>query len=82
MPARPTAKEARQPLHALLPTATKASTARIAACQHAVAVDKDKDKDILLDALALRHGHYLSQRDVPVLCAAPAPTSVRPTNPP
>ena len=88
MAARPTAIEsfaqARQTFHGLLPTAAQAPTECIAARQYvvAVAVAAAVDKNISLDALALRHGHYLSHRDVPVLCAALAPTPVRPTNPP
>ena len=88
MAARPKAMEsfaqARQTFHGLLPTAAQAPTECIAARQYvvAVAVAAVVDKNISLDALALRHGHYLSHRDVPVLCAALAPTPVRPTNPP
>ena len=49
-----------------LPTAAQAFVERIAARRPVVAVDKD----IVLDALALRHRHYLSHWDAAVLCAA------------
>ena len=88
MAARPMAMEsfaqARQTFHGLLPTAARAPTECIAARQYVVAVAGAAavDKNISLDALALPLGHDLSHRDVPVLCAAMAPTPVRPTNPP
>ena len=58
--------QARQARHGLLPTAAQAFVERIAARRPVVAVDKD----IVLDALALRHRHYLSHWDAAVLCAA------------
>ena len=58
--------QARQPRHGLLPTAAQAFVERIAARRHVVAVDKE----MVLDALALRHRHYLSHWDAAVLCAA------------
>ncbi len=58
--------QARQPKHGLLPTAAQAFVERIAARRHVVPVDKD----LVLDALALRHRHYLSHWDAAVLCAA------------
>lgn len=58
--------QARQPKHGLLPTAAQAFVERIAARRPVVAVDKD----IVLDALALRHRHYLSHWDAAILCAA------------
>ncbi len=58
--------QARQSRHGLLPTAAQAFVERIAARRPVVAVDKD----IVLDALALRHRHYLSHWDAAVLCAA------------
>ena len=63
MAARPTAMEsfaqARQTFHGLLPTAAQAPTECIAARQYgvAVAVATAVNKNISLDALALRHGH-------------------------
>ena len=58
--------QARQPRHGLLPTAAQAFVERIAARRHVVPVDKE----LVLDALALRHRHYLSHWDAAVLCAA------------
>jgi len=58
--------QARQPRHGLLPTAAQAFVERIAARRPVVAVDRD----IVLQALALRHRHYLSHWDAAILCAA------------
>jgi len=58
--------QARQARHGLLPTAAQAFVERIAARRPVVAVDKD----VVLDALALRHRHYLSHWDAAILCAA------------
>jgi predicted nucleic acid-binding protein len=58
--------QARQPKHGLLPTAAQAFVERIAARRPVVPVDKG----LVLDALALRHRHYLSHWDAAVLCAA------------
>jgi predicted nucleic acid-binding protein len=58
--------QARQPRHGLLPTAAQALVERIAARRPVVAVGKE----IVLDALTLRHRHYLSHWDAAILCAA------------
>jgi len=58
--------QARQARHGLLPTAAQAFVERIAARRPVVALDKD----VVLDALALRHRHYLSHWDAAILCAA------------
>jgi predicted nucleic acid-binding protein len=58
--------QARQPRHGLLPTAAQALVERIAARRPVVAVDRD----IVLEALALRHRHYISHWDAAILCAA------------
>jgi len=58
--------QARQARHGLLPTAAQAFVERIAARRPVVAVDKE----VVLDALALRHRHYLSHWDAAILCAA------------
>ncbi len=58
--------QARQPRHGLLPTAAQALVERIAARRPVVPVDKD----IVLEALTLRHRHYLSHWDAAILCAA------------
>ena len=58
--------QARQARHGLLPTAAQAFVERIAARRPVVAVDKD----VVLDALALRHRHYLTHWDAAILCAA------------
>ncbi|MBX3599836.1 MAG: PIN domain-containing protein [Rubrivivax sp.] len=58
--------QARQPRHGLLPTAAQALVERIAAHRPVVPVDKDT----VLEALALRHRHYLSHWDAAILCAA------------
>lgn len=58
--------QARQPRHGLLPTAAQDFIERIAARRPVVAVDKN----LVLDALALRHRHYLSHWDAAILCAA------------
>lgn len=58
--------QARQPRHGLLPTAAQAFVERIAARRLVVPVDKG----LVLDALALRHRHYLSHWDAAILCAA------------
>lgn len=58
--------QARQPRHGLLPTAAQDFVERIAARRPVVAVDKS----LVLDALALRHRHYLSHWDAAILCAA------------
>ncbi|MDP1647644.1 MAG: PIN domain-containing protein [Rubrivivax sp.] len=58
--------QARQPRHGLLPTAAQAFVERIAARRPVLAVDKE----LVLDALALRHRHYLSHWDAAILCAA------------
>ncbi len=58
--------QARQAKHGLLPTAAQAFVERIAARRPVVPVDKD----VVLDALALRHRHYLSHWDAAILCAA------------
>lgn len=58
--------QARQPRHGLLPTAAQALVERIAASRPVVAVDRDT----VLEALALRHRHYISHWDAAILCAA------------
>jgi predicted nucleic acid-binding protein len=58
--------QARQPRHGLLPTAAQALVESIAAHRTVVPVDKH----IVLEALALRHRHYLSHWDAAILCAA------------
>jgi predicted nucleic acid-binding protein len=58
--------QARQPRHGLLPTDAQAFVERIAARRPVVAVDRE----IVLQALALRHVHYLSHWDAAILCAA------------
>jgi predicted nucleic acid-binding protein len=58
--------QARQPRHGLLPTAAQAFVERIAARRPVLAVDKE----LVLDALALRHRYYLSHWDAGILCAA------------
>ena len=58
--------QARQARHGLLPTAAQAFVERIAARRPVVALDKD----VVLDALALRHRHYLTHWDAAILCAA------------
>jgi predicted nucleic acid-binding protein len=58
--------QARQPRHSLLPTAAQAFVERIAARRPVVPVDKE----LVLDALALRHRFYLSHWDAAILCAA------------
>ena len=58
--------QARQARHGLLPTAAQDFIERIAAKRPVVAVDKG----VVLDALALRHRHYLSHWDAAILCAA------------
>jgi predicted nucleic acid-binding protein len=58
--------QTRQPRHGLLPTAAQALVERIAARRPVIAVDRD----IVLEALALRHRHYLSHWDAAILCAA------------
>lgn len=58
--------QARHPRHGLLPTAAQALVERIAARRPVVAVDKE----LVLEALALRHRHYLSHWDAAILCAA------------
>lgn len=57
---------ARQPRHGLLPTAAQEFVERIAARRPVQAIDKE----IVLEALALRHRHYLSHWDAAILCAA------------
>lgn len=57
---------ARQPQHGLLPTAAQDFVERIAARRPVQAVDKE----LVLDALALRHRYYLSHWDAAILCAA------------
>ncbi len=57
---------ARQPRHGLLPTAAQEFVERIAAARPVQAVDKS----LVLDALALRHRHYLSHWDAAILVAA------------
>ena len=58
--------QARREKHGLLPTAAQAFVERIAARRPVVAVDKG----IVLEALALRHRHYLTHWDAAILCAA------------
>jgi len=58
--------QARQPRHGLLPTAAQALVERIAARRPVAAVDRDT----VLEALALRHRHYISHWDAAILCAA------------
>ena len=58
--------QARQPRHGLLPTAAQAFVERIAARRPVVPVDRE----LVLQALALRHRHYLSHWDAAILCAA------------
>jgi len=58
--------QARQPRHGLLPTAAQAFVERIAARRPVQAVDKE----LVLDALALRHRYYLTHWDAAILCAA------------
>ena len=58
--------QTRQPRHGLLPTAAQALVERIAARRPVIAVDRDT----VLEALALRHRHYLSHWDAAILCAA------------
>ena len=58
--------QARREKHGLLPTAAQAVVERIAARRPVVAVDKG----IVLEALALRHRHYLTHWDAAILCAA------------
>lgn len=58
--------QARQPRHGLLPTAAQALVERIAARRPVVPMDKD----LVLEALALRNRHYLSHWDAAILCAA------------
>lgn len=58
--------QARQPRHGLLPTAAQALVESIAARRPVVAVDRDT----VLEALALRHRHYISHWDAAILCAA------------
>ncbi len=58
--------QARKPRHGLLPTAAQALVERIAARRPVVPVDKE----LVLEALALRHRHYLSHWDAAILCAA------------
>lgn len=57
---------ARQPRHGLLPTAPQQFVERIAASRPIQAVDKE----LVLDALALRHRYNLSHWDAAILCAA------------
>ncbi len=57
---------ARQPKHGLLPTAAQDFVERIAARRPVQAVDKE----LVLDALSLRHRYYLSHWDAAILCAA------------
>jgi predicted nucleic acid-binding protein len=58
--------QARQPRHGLLPTAAQALVEHVASRRPVVAVDKE----LVLEALALRHRHYLSHWDAAILCAA------------
>ena len=58
--------QARQPRHGLLPTDAQALVERIAARRPVMPVDHDT----VLEALALRHRHYLSHWDAAILCAA------------
>ncbi len=58
--------QARQARHGLLPTAAQAFVERIAERRHVLAVDKE----LVLDALLLRHRFYLSHWDAAILCAA------------
>ncbi|NTV11404.1 MAG: PIN domain-containing protein [Zoogloea sp.] len=57
---------ARQARHGLLPTAPQQFVARIAASRQVQAVDKE----LVLDALSLRHRYNLSHWDAAILCAA------------
>ncbi len=57
---------ARHPRHGLLPTAAQEFVELIAARRPVQAVDRE----LVLDALALRHRYYLSHWDAAILCAA------------
>lgn len=57
---------ARQARHGLLPTAPQQFVERVAASRPVQAVDKD----LVLDALQLRHRYNLSHWDAAILCAA------------
>jgi predicted nucleic acid-binding protein len=57
---------ARQPRHGLLPTAAQDFVERIAARRPVQAMDRE----LVLDALALRHRCYLTHWDAAILCAA------------
>ena len=57
---------ARQPRHGLLPTAAQDFVELIAARRPVQAVDRE----LVLDALALRHRCYLTHWDAAILCAA------------
>ena len=57
---------ARQPRHGLLPTAAQAFVELIAAHRPVQAIDRE----LVLDALALRHRFSLSHWDAAILCAA------------
>lgn len=58
--------QARQPRHGLLPTAAQALVERVASRRPVMPVDRET----VLEALALRHRHYLSHWDAAILCAA------------
>jgi len=57
---------ARQARHGLAPTAAQEFVERIAARRAVQAIDKQ----LVLDALSLRHRHFLSHWDAAILCAA------------
>jgi predicted nucleic acid-binding protein len=57
---------ARKPKHQLLPTAAEAFVQRIAARRPVQALDRE----LVLEALSLRHRYYLSHWDAAILCAA------------
>ena len=61
--------QARRDRHGLLPTAAQAFVQRIAARRPVVPVDKD----LVLNALALRHRYCLTHWDAAILCAARKP---------
>lgn len=57
---------ARRPKHRLQPTAAEEFVQRIAARRPVQAMDRE----LVLDALSLRHRYYLSHWDAAILCAA------------
>jgi predicted nucleic acid-binding protein len=57
---------ARKPKHGLLPTAAEDFVQRIAARRPVQALDRE----LVLEALSMRHRYYLSHWDAAILCAA------------